>query len=126
MTAADIRVEEGKELDLTPYVTVIPSDADNKNLRYEVKAGSEGFVEIAEGSSVVKALSKGMATIVVSATDGSEVSTELSLEVTGKIPVTEIIMGRAANLEGKTFAVGQVFDLALYCLYCRSMLRIRR
>lgn len=54
------------------------------------------------------ALSKGMATIVVSATDGSEVSTELSLEVTGKIPVTEIIMGRAANLEGKTFAVGQI------------------
>lgn len=111
VTGTDIRVEEGKELDLAPFVVAIPSDADNKKLRYEVKVGSEELVEIAEGSSVVKALNKGTATIVVTTTDGSGVSTELSLEVTGKIPVSEIVMGRAANLEGKTFAVGQVFDL---------------
>ncbi len=111
VTATDVRVEEGKELDLAPFVAVIPSDADNQNLHYEVKAGSEDYVEIAEGSSIVKALSKGTATIVVSATDGSGVSTELTVEVTGKIPVSEIILGRAADLDGKTFAIGQVFDI---------------
>lgn len=106
-----IKVEEGKTLDLARYIAIIPSDADNQNLRYEVKAGSEDLVEIAEGSSVVNALSKGTATIVVTATDGSEVSTEMTVEVTGKIPVSEIILGRAADLNGKTFAIGQAFDI---------------
>lgn len=106
-----IKVEEGKTLDLARYIAIIPSDADNQNLRYEVKAGSEDLVEIAEGSSVVNALSQGTATIVVTATDGSEVTTEMTVEVTGKIPVSEIILGRAADLNGKTFAIGQAFDI---------------
>lgn len=106
-----IKVEEGKTLDLARYVAIIPSDADNQNLRYEVKTGSENFVRIDEGSSIVNALSKGTATIVVSATDDSGVSTELTVEVTGKIPVEEIILGRAGNLTGKTFAIGQIFDI---------------
>lgn len=118
VTGTDIRVEEGKELDLAPFVVAIPSDADNKNIRYEVKAGSEELVEIAEGSSVVKALSKGTATIVVSATDGSEVSTEVTVEVTGKIPVERIELNNAANLNGKKTPVGQVFNLgALVTVY---------
>lgn len=118
VTSTDIRVEEGKELDLAPFVVAIPSDADNRNLRYEVKAGSEDLVEIAEGSSVVKALNKGTATIVVSTTDGSELSTEMTVEVTGKIPVERIDLNNAANLNGKKAPVGQVFNLgALVTVY---------
>lgn len=113
-----IKVEEGKTLDLARYIAIIPSDADNQNLRYEVKAGSEELVEIAEGSSVVNALSKGTATIVVTATDGSEVSTEMTVEVTGKIPVERIDLNNAANLNGKQAPVGQVFNLgALVTVY---------
>ena len=106
-----IKVEEGKTLDLAKNVAIIPADADNQNLRYEVKAGSEQYAEFVEGSSVVRGKEKGTATIIVSATDGTGISTELTLEVTGKIPVDEINIGRAANLDGKTFAIGQVFDI---------------
>lgn len=118
VTGTDIRVEEGKELDLAQFVVAIPSDADNQILRYEVKAGSEELAEIAEGSSVVKALRKGTATIVVSTTDGSELSTEMTVEVTGKIPVERIDLNNAANLNGKKAPVGQVFNLgALVTVY---------
>lgn len=118
VTGTDIRVEEGKELDLAQFVVAIPSDADNQILRYEVKAGSEELAEIAEGSSVVKALRKGTATIVVSTTDGSELSTEMTVEVTGKIPVERIDLNNAANLNGKNAPVGQVFNLgALVTVY---------
>lgn len=118
VTGTDIRVEEGKELNLAQFVVAIPSDADNQILRYEVKAGSEELVEIAEGSSVVKALRKGTATIVVSTTDGSELSTEMTVEVTGKIPVERIDLNNAANLNGKKAPVGQVFNLgALVTVY---------
>lgn len=118
VTGTDIRVEEEKELDLAQFVVAIPSDADNQILRYEVKAGSEDLVEIAEGSSVVKALSKGTATIVVSTTDGSELSTEMTVEVTGRIPVERIDLNNAANLNGKKAPVGQVFNLgALVTVY---------
>lgn len=105
-----VKVEVEKTLDLARYIAIIPSDADNQSLSYTVKEGSEEYAEIVEGS-VVKGLKEGDATIVVSATDGSEISTELTLQVTGKIPVDEIVLGRAANLNGKTVAVGQVFDL---------------
>lgn len=111
VTGGDIRVEEGKELDLSSYVTVVPSSADNKELRYEVKAGSEEYAEIAEGSSIVKGLKEGPATIVVSTTDGSDLSTEILLTVTGKIPVERIDLGKAGDLNGKSVAIGQTFDL---------------
>lgn len=110
---SDIRVEEEKTLDLAQYVSVIPSSADNKTLLYTVKEGSTEYAEIVEGS-IVKGLQKGTATIVVSATDGSEISKELTLQVTGKIPVSEIRLSNVANLEGKTVAIGQTFNLGAY------------
>lgn len=118
VNVADIRVEEGKELDLAPLVTVIPSDADNKDLVYTVKEGSEEFVETTEGSSILKALSKGTATVIVSAADGSGLSIEMTVEVTGRIPVERIDLNNAANLNGKTAPIGQAFNLgALVTVY---------
>lgn len=114
----DIRVEEGKVLDLAPYVAIVPASADNQVLRYKVKEGSEEFAEIDEGSSIVKGLKEGPATIIVSTTDGSEISKELNLAVTGKIPVSEINMNGAEKLNGKKVAVGQAFDLgAIITIY---------
>ncbi|WP_291592635.1 discoidin domain-containing protein [Bacteroides sp.] len=110
---SDIRVEEEKTLDLAQYVSVIPSSADNKTLLYTVKEGSTEYAEIVEGS-IVKGLQKGTATIIVSATDGSEISKELTLQVTGKIPVSEIRLSNVAKLEGKTVAIGQTFNLGAY------------
>ena len=107
----DIRVEEEKMIDLAPYLFVVPSNADNQVLRYEVKEGYTDNVEVVEGS-VIKGLKKGPAVIIVSATDASGVSIELPLTVTGKIPVSEIRLNRAENMNSKTFAIGQVFDLA--------------
>lgn len=110
---SDIRVEEEKTLDLAQYVSVIPSSADNKALLYTVKEGSTEYAEIVEGS-IVKGLQKGTATIIVSATDGSEISKELTLQVTGKIPVSEIRLSNVAKLEAKTVAIGQTFNLGAY------------
>lgn len=110
---SDIRVEEEKTLDLAQYVSVIPSSADNKTLLYTVKEGSTEYAEIVEGG-IVKGLQKGTATIIVSATDGSEISKELTLQVTGKIPVSEIRLSNVAKLEGKTVAIGQTFNLGAY------------
>lgn len=107
-----IRVEEGKELDLRPYITVIPSTADNQELAFSVKEGSEALAAFDEGSSVLKALSQGTATIIVSTVDGSGVSVEMEVEVTGKIPVEEIKMNGAEKLNGKKVAIGQAFDLS--------------
>lgn len=107
----DIRVEEEKTIDLAPYLFVVPSTADNPVLRYEVKEGYTDNIEVVEGS-VVKGLKKGPAVIIVSATDASGVSIELPLTVTGKIPVSEIKLNRVENMNSKTFAIGQVFDLA--------------
>lgn len=106
-----IKVEEGKELDLRPFVTVIPSTADNQELIFSMKEGSETLAEFEEGSSVLKALNKGMATVVISTTDGSNVSTEMEVEITGKIPVEQIVMNGADKLNGKKVAIGQAFDL---------------
>lgn len=106
-----IKVEEEKTVDLAGYVAVIPSSADNQLLTYSVKEGYEDMVEIIEGS-VVKGLQQGPAIIMVNTTDGSNISKELNLEVTGKIPVSEIKMNGAEKLNGKKVAVGQAFDLA--------------
>lgn len=111
ITGDNIRVEEGKELDLSQYVVVVPSAADNKTLRYEVKEGFADYAEMVDESSVVKGLKEGDAIIVVSTVDGSEISKEIPLKVTGKIPVERIDLNNAANLEGKTVPVGQFFDL---------------
>lgn len=109
---ASIAVEEGKVLDLKEYITILPSNAGNKVLRYEIKEGSAEYVTLVDGTvSVFKGLQKGEAIIIVSTTDGSNISKELTLHVTGKIPVTEIKLNNAATLSGKTVGIGQVFDL---------------
>lgn len=105
-----ISVEEGKTLDLSEYVVALPSTADNKELLYEVKEGSTEYMEVVEGS-IVKGLQEGLATIIVTATDGSEIFKELTLNVTGKIPVERIDLNIAGKLNGKTVPVGQLFDL---------------
>lgn len=104
-----VRVEEEKTVDLAGYIAVVPSSADNQLLNYTVKEGYEDMVEVVEGS-VVRGLKQGPAIILVNTTDGSNISKEFNLEVTGKIPVSEIRLNNAANLQGKTAAVGQVFD----------------
>lgn len=107
----EILVEAKKTLDLAPYITVVPGDADNQVLTYTVKEGYAEYAEIVEGS-VVKGLKEGDAVILVSATDGSNITRELNLKVTGQIPMSAINLNRAGNIDSKTFAVGQVFDLA--------------
>lgn len=110
----NIRVEEGKELDLAPLITVIPSDADNKDLIYTVKEGSEELVATTEGSSIIQALSKGTATVIASAADESGLSIEVTVEVTGRIPVERIELNNAAKLNGKTVPIGQTFNLGTW------------
>lgn len=105
-----ISVEEGKTLDLSEFVVALPSTADNKELSYTAKEGSADYVEVVEGS-IVRGLQEGLATIIVAATDGSEVTKELILNVTGKIPVERIDLNIASKLSGKTVPVGQLFDL---------------
>lgn len=106
----EICVEEEKTLDLAEYTSVIPSDVNNKVLHYEVKEGFTDYVEVVEGS-IIRGLQKGAAIIIVSTTDGSKISKELALTVTGKIPVSEIRPGSITKLEGKTVGIAQVFNL---------------
>lgn len=110
VVGSDIRVEEGKELDLSPYIVVVPSAADNKELHYEVKEGFTDYAEIVEGS-VVKGLKEGDVIIIASTTDGSNISVEIPVKVTGKIPLERIDLNAVANLNGKIVPVGQVFNL---------------
>ena len=110
IVGGEIRVEEGKELDLAPYIVAVPSAADNKVLRYEVKEGYTDYAEIVEGS-ILRGLKEGDVIVVVSTTDGSNISVELPLKVTGKIPVERIDLNAVANLNGKSVPVGQSFNL---------------
>ena len=70
-------VEKGKEIDLAKFVTVIPADATNTVLDYK---SSDTYV-VAERDAILFALDTGRATVTVSTTDGSEVSTEFDVVV---------------------------------------------
>lgn len=106
-----ISVEEGKTLDLTEYINAIPLSADNTVLNFVVKEGYEEIAEVTEGSTVF-GKQKGTAVIVATTTDGSNLSAEMTVNVTGKIPVSEIKLNAVDKLQGKTIGINQNFNLS--------------
>lgn len=101
-------VEINKTLNLSELITVLPASADNKTLLYTVE--DETFASV-DDKGIVTGLSVGYTNITVATTDGSNLSKTIALEIKDKIKVTDISLGKIANIEGKELPVGQKFNL---------------
>ena len=85
LSANKDNVDMGKQLSI--HASVLPVDADNKSLRWEVTAGAE-FAEI-DGSGVLTGKKSGDVTVRATAEDGSGVFGEITVKV-NPAPVTNV------------------------------------
>lgn len=83
----------------TLKVTVMPEDATNKELEFK---SSNNSVAVVSETGFVTALSSGLATITVSAKDGSGVTATIKITVSGKLVSSINIEGNKEVKVGKT------------------------
>lgn len=69
----------GQTLNLGDHIVVSPANADNKKLSYTITSGS-GIITIDE-NGMVSTVSQGSAVILVSTTDGTNITKEITLNV---------------------------------------------
>lgn len=76
---ANAKFVAGQALNVNEFATILPEDAEDKKLKYSVKEG-DGIVAVTE-DGIATCMSKGTATILVEAQDGSGVKKEVTINV---------------------------------------------
>ena len=107
--ASGVTVQELKTVDLKSQILVLPATADNQVLHYEIIENPEAATISEDG--IVTGAKEGTATVKVSTTDGSNITKTFTLHVVGEVKVARIDLNKASDLEGKTVAIGQAFNL---------------
>lgn len=102
-----ITVEEEKTYDLASNITVTPSQASRKF----VYTSSDEDVVVVDENGIVTGIKEGEASITVTTTDGTNLTETIPVKVVGKIYITAIKLP-TDKTDGKTFVVGQAFNLA--------------
>lgn len=103
-----VSVQENKTTDLAALITVLPGNADDPALRYKM---ADETVATVDGNGIVTGVREGMTTITVTSVANPEVTKTIPVEVVSDIKVNGIKLNAASKLDGKTVAVGQVFNL---------------
>ncbi|MDR0892353.1 MAG: Ig-like domain-containing protein [Mediterranea sp.] len=79
LSTTEVKLNEKEKYDLSLSTTIIPANATYQTLKY---ASSDETVATVNERGVVKALKGGQTTIMVSTTDGSNISKECTVKVT--------------------------------------------
>lgn len=104
-----IIVEEEKTVNLAEAITTVPTEASKKFI-YQVD--DESIATIDE-EGIITGVSEGTTNIVVTTTDGTNLSDNVTVHVVGKIYISDIVFP-VENVEGKSFVVGQKLNLAKF------------
>ncbi len=103
-----VTVQEFKRVNLAEQIIVLPASADNPVLSY---ASADTGIATVDANGIVTGVKEGLTTITATTTDGTEISKEVAIHVVGEVKVSAIELNAASALNGKTVAIGQVFDL---------------
>lgn len=103
---ANLEMKENSTYNLGAVASVVPGNADNPKLAYE--SLTPNIVTVDE-NGIITSLTEGKGQIKVSATDGTDVSATVTVNVVAEILVTEFRIPPAIN--GRTVGVGQTFNL---------------
>lgn len=104
----EVAVQERKTFNLSEKVTVLPGNADDPSLRYEI---ADETVATVDEEGVVTGVKEGTTTLTVTSVANPEVTKTIPVNVVSDIKVIEIKLNAASKLNGKTVAPGQAFDL---------------
>jgi hypothetical protein len=101
-------VEQDYTLNLSPYIIVYPSYADNKQLHFSLDAASQAFASISE-DGVITGIAPGPITVHVVSDDNPQVTADALLNVITEIEITDIKLH--AQLDNITLGLDEQIDL---------------
>lgn len=104
----EVAVQERKTFNLAEKVTVLPGNADDPALLYTI---ADETIATVDENGIVTGVKEGTTTLTVTSVANPEVTKTVPVNVVSDIKVTEIKLNAAAKLNGKTVAVGQIFNL---------------
>lgn len=106
IVASDVEIKTGRTYDLGESISVVPVNADQPEVAYE--SLTPDIVSVDE-EGIITPLAEGIGQIKISSTDGSEVSTIVTVTVLAEILVTDFQV--PAGLDGRTIGKGQTLHL---------------
>lgn len=106
IVAPDVEIKTGSTYDLSERISVVPVNADQPDVAYE--SLTPDIVSVDE-KGIITPLAEGTGQIKISSTDGSEVSTIVTVTVLTEILVTDFQI--PAGLDGRTIGKGQSLNL---------------
>ena len=115
-TINGVTIGAGQTFNLGSQITVLPANADNKQLEYTIVSGSNVLGIDEEG--LITTLSPGDAKIIISTTDGTDITQEIELTVDGSSLINRAIWGVTTQTatdygfvpDGSTGAPKDMFD----------------
>ncbi len=106
IVAPDVEVKVGAAYNLAERVSVVPANADEPEVVY---ASLTPDIVTVDEEGMVTPVAEGVGQIEISSTDGSEVSTIVTITVLAEILVTDFQI--PAGLDGRTIGMGQTLNL---------------
>jgi hypothetical protein len=105
---ANLLVEQGYTLDLSPYIVVFPEYADNKQLHFTMDDASQAFASVSD-SGLITGITPSEITIHIVSDDNPEVTATAKLTVVSEIEITDIVLH--AKLDTTTLGLGETINL---------------
>lgn len=106
IVAPNVEVKVGSLYNLAERVSVVPANADEPEVVYESLTPD---IVTVNGEGIITPVAEGIGQIRISSTDGSEVSTIVTITVLAEILVTDFQI--PAGLDGRTIGAGQTLNL---------------
>jgi hypothetical protein len=105
---SNLLVEQDYTLDLSPYIIVYPSYADNKQLHFSLDAASQAFASISD-DGVITGRAPGQITVRVVSNDNPQATANAQLTVVSEIEITDVRLH--ARLNDVTLGIGEQINL---------------